>query len=206
MTPPKLRSRGHRYPADALDAVLPPTHRIAPATFAAPSPSCLGGSHRRCRLDADLCSCPCHHDPDFAARATGPAPVARATFPCPACVESFATTAARAGHLATVHPVHYQYDDAWIDCPYACGASFRTGGHLDIHIARVHDEKQCAYCPRAFTTPGRLALHIVRDHGASKTSPQPTEAQGGLAVVPESASTGPTPVGDAPGATASPVP
>lgn len=174
----RRRTRGHRK-FDA-DPIVSPTHRIPAETINAPGPSCSGGAHRRCLLTAEQCSCPCHHDPEFAVTAAEPARAAAAAYECPACATSYPTAAARAGHLERAHPVDLGHE--WKFCP-SCTAAFDVGAQLDRHVRASH--------PETLVSRGRPA------------SVTPTTA--GTAAVPESSPTGSAPVGDVPGAAATPV-
>lgn len=84
---------------------IPHERRQIITPLSIPAPSCLGGAHRRCLLDALTCCCPCHYDNGETIRAHDAAMTGRVTFDCAVCHEPFPTEFARGGHFARVHPV-----------------------------------------------------------------------------------------------------
>lgn len=72
---------------------------LAPSPI--PAPSCLGGAHRRCLLDASTCSCRCHRDPDFQYEKP---PRVAAQFECPICWLDCKSERGCASHMHDEHP------------------------------------------------------------------------------------------------------
>lgn len=88
----------------------PLRRRDQPAAPMGPSPACLGGSHRRCLLDATTCACP-HHRDEYLYPVP---PVAREVFACPVCGVEFDRAWLRVEHVRVSHPVVTTiHDDEW---------------------------------------------------------------------------------------------
>lgn len=164
--------------------------RFATDAHPIPAPSCLGGAHRRCLLQADTCSCPCHRGVDL-----GPKPpAARPVFPCAACGESFDTHQARIDHFREEHPIvvsGHELDDRGLpqfevvaaDTCYpceVCGRTFDTKIGLGVHAARHRRKPQhrigtctldgvfvcrtCGHLP--FLSERSMLVHQAIAHGA----------------------------------------
>lgn len=111
-----------------------------------PAPSCLGGAHRRCLLQADTCSCPCHRGVDL-----GPKPpAARPLFPCAACSELFDTYQARIEHFREAHPI------------VVSGHELDVHGRPQVELVAPDTWHRCQVCGRTFDTKNGLGVHAAR--------------------------------------------
>lgn len=81
--------------------------------FGIPTSACVSGVHKRCLLDQEACSCPCHADGGELVRAQCQTVIARPRlgYECPVCQTDFPTADARREHCNVEHPVNMRTFD-----------------------------------------------------------------------------------------------